>query len=890
MAQVYEAEDLELGQSVAIKVLRSDIANDVRATSLLKTEVRLARRVTHPNVCRIFDVFHHPAQDENGSRATVLVVAMELLHGETLTARLRRGRLFPAEALPLIRQIADGLAAAHAAGVAHLDLKSGNVVLVPDRDGVRAVITDFGLAQRMDLADRPAAGSTGFRGTAAYMAPEQVAGREVTAAADLYAFGVVVYEMVTGRLPFRGVTPRATAEKRLTELPTPPSVHAPDLSPAWEQAILQCLARDPARRFGSALEFAARLEGASSEPAAKPFEWKRPAAIFFALILLASIMTFLPPRREPTAQRLYAEGTAALKSSEALAAVRLLERAVAIDPAFGLAHLALADAWADLGHLTKAKTQAQRAVELAAGLSQEHRLAVEGRHAELHGQWEKAIQRYQALWTFFPSNLEYALRLAAAQTAAGRGRGALATIETLRRSRPSLEDPRIDLAEAKMAGSQADFRRQVAVASRCASRARASRKWRILGQAKLQQGEALRELGEYGPASLEQLAARAAFVRAGDRAGFAKATHELALTDRYANRLPLAERKLATALPIFRAMGNRAGEAEVMYQLAQIAHRSGRSEEAFSEYKAALVLFHQIGHLPGESRVRADLAHLLATQGRLAESERMLEQDLIVKREFRDLLGEAFTLLSLAEQVRHRDLARGTRLLEEALSICDQTGSTRCSANVLLRLGCARREAGHFAGAEASLSRARELFRAMGSFQAANQAELRLGRLYLEQGRAGEAASLVRSALQEFRRRKTPAPEGIAWTLLAAALGAQGKRTEAAEALAQARPLLPRIQCRVETLRTRLMQAQALRSLGEAAVAGELLARAERDAKAMGSPSLRIEAALARATLGRGGRGDCSPLVALAAEAGAHSFDLLAAKATAARRSCQRTL
>src|SRR2546421_7739345 len=189
MGEVYEAEDTELHEHVALKALPSRLAGDAEAIARLRREVQLARKVTHKNVCRIFDLGLH----ERDGHATAFLT-MELLSGETLAARLAgAGPLTPDQALPLLAQMAAALDEAHAAGVLHRDLKSANVLLV---SGERAMLMDFGIARRRGS-------ETGtIYGSPDYMAPEQLAGFEVTAAADIYALGVVAYEMVTGKVPF----------------------------------------------------------------------------------------------------------------------------------------------------------------------------------------------------------------------------------------------------------------------------------------------------------------------------------------------------------------------------------------------------------------------------------------------------------------------------------------------------------------------------------------------------------------------------------------------------------------------------------------------------------------------------------------------------------------
>jgi eukaryotic-like serine/threonine-protein kinase len=261
MGEVYEAEDTLLRERLALKTIRRAAATDERALERFKREIHLARKVTHPNVCRLFDVgFHRLAGDE----PPVLFLTMELLDGETLEDRLvRDGRMLPTEAAPLVAQMISGLAAAHKAGVVHRDFKSANVVLC--RDG-RAVITDFGLARTLvESADASVTGDGGIVGSPGYMAPEQVDGRAITPATDIYALGVVLYEMVTGQLPFVGESALATAAKRLKEDPVPPGQKVRELDPRWEEAILKCLARDPADRYPTAADAAVGLFGSSTE-------------------------------------------------------------------------------------------------------------------------------------------------------------------------------------------------------------------------------------------------------------------------------------------------------------------------------------------------------------------------------------------------------------------------------------------------------------------------------------------------------------------------------------------------------------------------------------------------------------------------------------------------
>lgn len=259
VGEVYEAEDLELAGRVALKILRPEIARDERVVRRFEQEILLTHRVTHPNVCRMFDLIH---QDAAGREPARVFLTMELLRGETLEDLLvRQGPLRPEEALPIVRQITAGLAAAHEAGVVHRDLKSSNVFLATFPPGPRAVVTDFGLAWSAESEAAAALTATGeLIGSPAYMAPEQVRGETASPVTDVYALGVVLFETVTGQLPFVGKSAFYTALKRLSEPAPSPRTLVPDLDPVWEEVILRCLERVPADRFASMRDVASALE------------------------------------------------------------------------------------------------------------------------------------------------------------------------------------------------------------------------------------------------------------------------------------------------------------------------------------------------------------------------------------------------------------------------------------------------------------------------------------------------------------------------------------------------------------------------------------------------------------------------------------------------------
>ena len=249
MGDVYEAEDLKLGERIALKTIRPQLESEARMDHL-KHEIQAARRVTHPNVCRTYDLAEH-------GDPPLTIATMELLQGPTLSQQLReQGPFSRRDALPWIRRIAAGLQAAHDAGVIHRDLKPGNVILSGGVEGARPVITDFGLALSGISGSVPSARRAG---TPRYMAPEQLEGKPVTPATDVYAFGVMIAEMVGAR-PLDSPDPSPPSG-------TPPfegAISKKKLGP-WRRVVRRCLERDPGRRYQrpiavvSALRRAARF-------------------------------------------------------------------------------------------------------------------------------------------------------------------------------------------------------------------------------------------------------------------------------------------------------------------------------------------------------------------------------------------------------------------------------------------------------------------------------------------------------------------------------------------------------------------------------------------------------------------------------------------------------
>lgn len=280
MGEVYEAEDQKLGR-VAIKTVRPDVASSPYAMARFRQEIRLARKVTDSHVCRIYELL------ESGDK---VFLTMEYLEAETLSARVERdGPLSESEAKEIVRQLLRALAAAHEAGVVHRDLKTGNVMLAKRPDGgLRLVVTDFGLACEVQPDEQRLTVAGVVMGTPDYMAPEQFIGGEITPATDIYALGILLYELLTGVRPFQAATPLGAAAAR-AKLPPAVSTVREGLPKHWDAVITRCLEYEPSKRWSSTKEIEEALfppDAATRSSAARKWPvWGALAAAILATLL-----------------------------------------------------------------------------------------------------------------------------------------------------------------------------------------------------------------------------------------------------------------------------------------------------------------------------------------------------------------------------------------------------------------------------------------------------------------------------------------------------------------------------------------------------------------------------------------------------------------------------
>jgi eukaryotic-like serine/threonine-protein kinase len=286
MADVYLAEDEELGRRVAIKILNDKYAPDDQFVERFRREAKNAAGLSHPNIVSIYD---------RGEAEGTYYIAMEYLDGRSLKELVvARGPLPIPDAIAATRQVLAALRFAHRKGVVHRDIKPHNVMA--DADG-RLKVTDFGIA-RAGVSQMTEAGS--IIGTAQYLSPEQARGAPVDQRSDLYSMGVVLYEMLTGQVPFTGESPVEIAMKHLSDTPRPPSLLRPDIPPDLDMVVLRALAKNPEDRFQAAEEMDAELGRVAAGAGVTAETADAATAVLSGTALASAPTAIVPPRRPPT--------------------------------------------------------------------------------------------------------------------------------------------------------------------------------------------------------------------------------------------------------------------------------------------------------------------------------------------------------------------------------------------------------------------------------------------------------------------------------------------------------------------------------------------------------------------------------------------------------------
>ncbi len=1033
MGEVYEADDLELGVRVALKTLREEVTRSAGALDRFKREVSLARKVTHPSVCRIFDVGWH----RDGDAPPVTFLTMELLPGETLAAHLRReGPMALDRALPLLRDMATALSAAHRAGVVHRDFKSGNIMLVPTHDGFRAVVTDFGLARTGEpvppqdasepLGQGPAGEKGEIAGTPAYMAPEQMRGESAGPATDVYAFGVVMCEMLLGR--------RLSAEDlsagRSHPSPrdsTPADAGEARLDSRWKALVLKCLEPDPARRHadgavllaamdraadpgrrrrrmlaagvaglavlaaaGGAYLYSRRGNAAGAGPisnrvstqarpqrrsvavlgfknlSGKPecawlstaisemlttelaagerlrtvpgeavsrakLELGVPDAESLASDTLAKIhsnlgadyvvmgsyvalgdpsgsvrldirlqdaaagetlaalaetgtedrlfdlassagsalraklgagsvtvteaaaaQAGLPSNADEA--RLYARGLESLRRFEFMQAKDEMQTLVMLSPKSPLAHAALSEAWSGMGYMDKAKAEAKQAYDLSGGLPRAERLSIEGRYREANTEWDKAAGIYRSLWTFYPDNPDYGLRLACAQRTAGDAKAALITLGGLRKLPGSAgQDPRIDLEEAEADDALSDYSGALTASQRAVAKARQAGTRLVLAQALVAEGSSFQFLGQT------------------DKAGAS----------------------LDEALALYSALGNAGGEAQALQAVfvQRLAASDGKGLEEATERNIAVNR-----RLGNQTRVAAGLQSLsqflLFGHADLKRASSLSRESVTLSRELGERRALCIALYKSGNASYYLgDLKAAQEAYQESVNLARAAEEAMLMRMALWKVATADWAGGNLQAAETGLEDALAGIQKMKASNArilGAEARLVLAQLRRDQGRPADAERECRAVLAELATQKElEDQEKLALVLLTRTLLDQGKVVEARQALGRAAAIPHRWPAALEAMDADLCEAEVLRAEGKIGQAQKIAEKVLAKAEACGDLPQRFDALLLLGKIeletGRAPQGTAR-LAALEREATAKGWLLVASQARSAGR------
>ena len=534
----------------------------------------------------------------------------------------------------------------------------------------------------------------------------------------------------------------------------------------------------------------------------------------------------------PVAVRLYAEGLDRLRRFDALGAREKLEEAIAADPAFVMAHSALAEAWAAIGYDAKARDEARHALDLSSGVPREESLLIEARYRQASKEWSKATTIYQTLFNFFPDNVDYGLQLAACQTSEGKGVEAFATLDAMRRlPPPSSSDPRIDLAEAAAAAAIDDYQRLAHAAESAAVKGSAIGSQWLVAQAQLDQASAWRALGDPKRANVLLQESRKLFLSSGDRLGEAKALRDIGAIFVDQGEFPSAKSNLGEALSIVRQIGNRAAETDLRGLLSQMYYRQGDMNSARDNADQYLASAREIGDVSNQSDALNKIGKIESNQNQFAQAaahfqealsiaraagnksqvvkilnslgsmymkkdedrqaQKTLQQALVMSRQTGNKDDEGVSLLNLADATGNLgDLDAAVQLYNQALQIFRETGNRSAESYAIYTLSDIKMLQDDLPGAEEGYKQAIELADKIGAKAEAAKARVSLANIDTMRGRHAEAEHLAREAAQEFHAEKVTKHEAHADSILAYSLRGQGKLNEALAAVKDAESLV----------------------------------------------------------------------------------------------------
>jgi tetratricopeptide (TPR) repeat protein len=604
----------------------------------------------------------------------------------------------------------------------------------------------------------------------------------------------------------------------------------------------------------------------------------------------AGVLAALP--LDPEAARFYSLGATKLRQFDALAAKDLLEQAAEIDPKFSLVHAKLARAWSQLGYDQKYQEEAKKAFDLSTDLPRAQRLLVEGEYYESMGRQERAASVYHALFELFPDNVEYALRLASAQSLSGHGTQAMEVIRQLRiLPAPSSDDPRIDLAEAR---AMNDDKLAELVLVRSAMRKASARGQRLVyALARKEECMLLNYTEHPDQAAPSCEDAFNIFLSAGNKVAAADCVRQIADTLGTQGHYERAIETYQRALNLLEGLGEHEKTGSVRNNMAIAYENEGKLDSAEQLYRAAKAEFERSGDLNNEVTAMGNIADIYYLRGNLKAAEKLYQETLKVETS-RENSDPGYLLYRLADlSLTEGRVQDAHRLAQQAIdSYLSTHGSYQYLTSAMIVLGEVLEAQGDLAGARSQFEATLATRQKMGALELAAESQTALGALDIEEGRIEQAGSLIRAALAEFEKEKSDPDSSTAYVLLSRALLMQGELDEARKAAQRGADLSltssdPALRLTAQIQQARVDMASSKDEKADSASAFRRLNSVIATAKRLGYYDLESEARLALGQLEL--KIDSSlghkQLKALAAETRNRGYELVARNAEEAMSS-----
>ena len=700
MGEVFLAEDPKLGRKVAIKMLSKTLAGSHQARQRLINEAKAAAALDHPNICSIYEV------GEDDGR---VFIVMQYIDGQSLAERIWKTPLAPGDVVDVGIQTAQALAEAHATGIIHRDIKPQNIVFT-SRGQLK--VLDFGLAK---VAQEPVPGGPdaptwerltevgNIPGTPGFMSPEQLQGKAADVRSDIFALGVTLYECATGRPAFEQGTPFEVSLRVVTETPRAPSELNPAVPPGLERVILRAMAKDPAERYESVqllrsdlLAIRQDIEGPTavvrSVPTASPTSNanRRPfppkALIAGAVIVATLLMVWSVPalfrrgRHEPPPEAVvwYDRGTSAIREGAYFQAGKALERALAIDSSFVLAHARRAEAYAEIELSDRAREELLQAMALLpdrSTLSDAESLYLDAVAATLSRNFTTAIETYSKIANAVPDS--------------------------------DKSPAYVDLGRAYEKGENPD---------------KAIESYRRATELNPQSAAGFLRSGILYGRRQDQSKANEAFSKAQDiyqamssQEGLAEVYYQRGLLLAANMKLPDAREQLGRSLEMSRSSSNEYQSIRTELRLSSVYYAQGDTNRAKTAAAEAIRSAEVVDMRTLATNGLIDLGYTLLARGEFADTRTHLEQALELARQDRSIRLEARARLALGSlSTQENSLDEAISHLESALKFFQPAGYRRETSNALILLGRAYRDKGEYAVAMKAFSEQLELAKQFG--------------------------------------------------------------------------------------------------------------------------------------------------------------------------------